>query len=90
MDQEFQAIFENGILRPLTPLNLPEAVQVSVRVHADAHSALDASKPSAAELQCQQAALDAMFQAVDQMPQTKHSDGLSGRDHDKILYGSPK
>ena len=90
MDQEFQAIFENGILRPLTPLNLPEAAEVSVRVHADAQSGPNSTKPSAAECKRQQVALDAMFRAVDQIPQTKQNDGLSGRDHDKILYGSPK
>ena len=90
MDQEFYAIFENGILRPLTPLNLPEAAEVSVTVHAGLTSAHDDSKPSAVALERQQAALDAMFRVVDQLPQKKLNDGLSGRDHDQILYGSPK
>ena len=29
MSQEFHAIYEHGILRPLTPLNLPEAAEVT-------------------------------------------------------------
>jgi len=29
MSQEFHAIFENGVLRPLTPLNLPESAEVT-------------------------------------------------------------
>lgn len=34
--------------------------------------------------------LDAMFAAVDKLPQTPRNDGLSNRDHDQILYGSPQ
>jgi predicted DNA-binding antitoxin AbrB/MazE fold protein len=88
MDQEFHAIYENGILRPLAPLNLPEAAEVSITVHANAQIASESAKRSAADLQRQQAALDAMFREVDRLPQTRRNDGLSGRDHDKILYGS--
>jgi predicted DNA-binding antitoxin AbrB/MazE fold protein len=29
MSQEFHAIYEHGILRPLTPLNLPESTEVT-------------------------------------------------------------
>jgi predicted DNA-binding antitoxin AbrB/MazE fold protein len=29
MPQEFHAIYEHGVLRPLTPLNLPECAEVS-------------------------------------------------------------
>jgi predicted DNA-binding antitoxin AbrB/MazE fold protein len=29
MSQEFHAIYENGVLRPLTPLNLPESAEVT-------------------------------------------------------------
>ena len=37
--QEFHAIYEHGILRPLTPINLPEAAQVKVVVHQGADKA---------------------------------------------------
>jgi len=30
MSQQFDAIYEHGILRPLTPLNLPEAAAVTL------------------------------------------------------------
>jgi predicted DNA-binding antitoxin AbrB/MazE fold protein len=30
MSQEFHAIFEHGMLRPLTPLNLPESAEVTL------------------------------------------------------------
>jgi predicted DNA-binding antitoxin AbrB/MazE fold protein len=29
MSQEFHAIYEHGVLRPLTPLNLPESAEVT-------------------------------------------------------------
>lgn len=29
MSQQFNAIYENGILRPITPLNLPECAEVT-------------------------------------------------------------
>jgi predicted DNA-binding antitoxin AbrB/MazE fold protein len=86
MTHEFHAIYENGVLRPLTPLNLPELAEVAVTLH----EANGADTPSPAELQQQQAALDAMFRDVDQLPQRSRGDGLSGRDHDQILYGSAK
>jgi hypothetical protein len=44
------------------------------------------SSGDAAELQRQQAALDAMFDVADKTTQKQHNDGLSGRDHDRILY----
>jgi predicted DNA-binding antitoxin AbrB/MazE fold protein len=34
MSEQFDAIYEHGILRPLTPLNLPEAAEVTVIVQA--------------------------------------------------------
>lgn len=39
MSQEFLAIYEHGVLRPLTPLSLPDAAQVVVSVHgaSDSH-----------------------------------------------------
>jgi len=33
MDQQFHAIYENGILRPITPLNLPERAEVTGVLH---------------------------------------------------------
>ena len=33
MSQEFHAIYEHGVLRPLTPLNLPESAEVTGVLH---------------------------------------------------------
>jgi predicted DNA-binding antitoxin AbrB/MazE fold protein len=83
---EIPAIYENGVFKPITPLALPEMTRV--RVTVDANSEVESGPESLR--QSQQAALNAMFAAVDLLPQVPSSDGRSGRDHDQILYGSPK
>lgn len=85
MSQQIQAIFENGVLRPLTPLVLLEKSHVSVTVDEGSVATTDEVLRRS-----QQDALNATFAAVDQLPQTPRNDGLSGRDHDQILYGSPQ
>ncbi|MDM8563644.1 antitoxin family protein [Candidatus Marithioploca araucensis] len=54
MNNPVTAIYENGILRPLTPLNLPEQVQVQITIQPlDKLKELSVSnspKPTIAEL----------------------------------------
>jgi predicted DNA-binding antitoxin AbrB/MazE fold protein len=89
MSQEFHAIYEHGILRPLTPLDLPEATKVEVVLRiAGADSTVGDDRK--VEILRQNEALNSMFAEIDAIPQTPNGDGLSGRDHDQILYGSPK
>ncbi len=33
MEQVIEAIYEQGVLRPLTPINLPEKQRVNLRIH---------------------------------------------------------
>ena len=35
MSQEFRAIYEHGVLRPLTPLSLPESAEVTGVLHQE-------------------------------------------------------
>ena len=84
MSQSFEAIFENGILRPLTPLRLPESARVSGKLD---ESPAIATPAESFDLKKQQAALDEMFREIDALPQAPCNDGLSNRDHDQILYG---
>ena len=90
MSQEFHAIYEHGILRPLTPLNLARVGGGRWYVPGDEWGGKRWDRFSAADLRRQQQALNAMFDDVDKLPQAPCNDGLSGRDHDQILYGSPK
>jgi predicted DNA-binding antitoxin AbrB/MazE fold protein len=54
MNNPVTAIYENGILRPLTPLNLPEQVQVRITIQPfdklKELSVSNSSKPTMAEL----------------------------------------
>lgn len=45
MSQEFHAIYEHGVLRPLTPLNLPESAEVIGFVRQSRVAGTDASDP---------------------------------------------
>ena len=90
MNRDIHAIYANGVFRPLDPLDLPEGTRVSLRVEEE-HGVPPAPSPiTSAELETQQNALEEMFSDVDRIPQTPRNDGLSGRNHDQILYGSPK
>ena len=90
MSQEFHAIYEHGVLRPLTPLHLPESAEVIGTVQEENGAAGMSAHVDPIVLQRQQQALDAMFREIDKLPQTPYNDDLSGRDHDRILYGSLK
>jgi hypothetical protein len=84
MSQQFEAIYQHGVLRLDAPLALPENARVIGTVSdVEAVQAPDI-------LNKQKQALDAMFAVVDQLPQKPQDDGLSNRDHDQILYGSSK
>ena len=73
------AIYEHGVLRPLTPLPLAEGARVEVTVTDDASSAQAAEIGRAGDLLREVAAL----------PMESSQAGFSGRDHDRILYGGP-
>ena len=90
MSEDIRAIFDNGVFRPLEPLEIPDGTFVSVHVESDTHDNTTTSTSAHVELSKQQTALQAMFQAVDRLPQIPRNDNLSGRNHDKILYGVQK
>jgi predicted DNA-binding antitoxin AbrB/MazE fold protein len=83
MSQQIDAIYENGMLRPLVPLVLPDQTRVKLTVEAELPTE-DEEK-----LAKQKAALEAMFQEVDKLPQHHNNDGWSVRQHDELLYGKP-
>jgi len=73
------AIYEHGMLRPLSPLPLAEGARVEVTVTDDVTSAPEAEIGRASALLGEVAAL----------PMESADAGFSGRDHDRILYGGP-
>jgi predicted DNA-binding antitoxin AbrB/MazE fold protein len=87
MDQSIQAIFEHGVLRPLGPLNLNEDEIVSVIIARPTES--DSVSPSAQQEAERQR--DVILRFVDKMksyPDNCPQDGLTNRDHDRLIYGS--
>ena len=97
MSQQIDAIYDNGVLKPLVPLAFPDKARVKLTVEAES-SALSESaaevgtnlSPDSEVLAKQQAALDELRRAVDKLPQTRNNDGWSVRQHDELLYGGKK
>jgi predicted DNA-binding antitoxin AbrB/MazE fold protein len=73
------AIYEHGVLRPLSPLPLAEGARVEVTVTDDPSSAQATENGQAGDL----------LRAVAALPMESGDAGFSGRDHDRILYGRP-
>ncbi|MGD9723881.1 MAG: antitoxin family protein [Pirellulales bacterium] len=86
MSKEFDAIYENGVLRPLTPVALREHEVVTVSIAPSSHSREDARTVSGTSQQERLLAFVAKMESlVDEVP----PDGLSGRDHDRLIYNGP-
>jgi len=84
--EPFQAIFEHGILRPLKPLELNEAEVVSIVITRPDNL----QQPAADERRILEQR-DAILRFVGRMelsPVNVPADGLSNRDHDRLIYGS--
>jgi len=90
MDQEFQAIYENGILRLVKPLDLPEQTPVHGVVAGVSGIVPSSESTNEEEIAQQRLALNAMKAKIESIPQAPSSDGLSNRDHDALIYGQRK
>lgn len=84
MSQEFDAIYENGVLRPLKPVVFREHEVVSVSVTSSAEGA-----PSPAVGTKQRGVLLAFTAKMESLAEDLPADGTTNRDHDRIIYGEP-
>jgi len=84
MSQQIDAIYDNGVLKPLVPLSLPDKALVKLTV--EAQSIVEPTDKLAA----QKEALRKLWQELDKLPQTRNNDGWSVRQHDELLYGGKK
>ena len=76
MTTMIKAVYENGVFaRSLTPLSLSEGQRVQVSVASE-----EPAQPQDAASILREIAL---------LPVEGPSDPFTGRDHDRILYGSP-
>ncbi len=80
MTQLIQAIFENGVFRPLDPVHVAEHERVSLVIE----STVEASDDVIAR---QREALGKLRAEMDALPAGAPVDGLGGVDHYAILYG---
>jgi predicted DNA-binding antitoxin AbrB/MazE fold protein len=76
------AIYEDGVLRPFEPLNLPEREVVSLSI-----STATPSNDLRGEGLRQRDALLAYVAKVESRPDDPPRDGFTNRDHDRLIYG---
>ena len=86
--ESFRAIYEQGVLRPLEPLDLAESAEVECTLVESGEMAGRGRENADIKITSQKSALHALFDKINQLPQHPVSDGLHGRDHDQILYGA--
>jgi predicted DNA-binding antitoxin AbrB/MazE fold protein len=79
-----QAIYENGVLRPLQPLDLKKSERVSLRIVQESSVSIEGEVEMSAD---QRQAINRLLDKMEQMPQVSPNDGCSNRDHDRVIYG---
>ena len=85
MSQDFDAIYENGVLRPLKPVDLREHELVTVSVSP----LVGESGSTLAIADKQREILLAFVAKVDSLADEGSADGYSNRDHDRLIYKHP-
>jgi predicted DNA-binding antitoxin AbrB/MazE fold protein len=86
--QPIEAIYENGVFRPLAAVDLQEheRVQINIVPAAPEHAVRDLHDAIAD----QRRALDRLAAEMANLPVKNPDDGFSARDHDLVLYGWKK
>ncbi len=83
MTEIVTAVYENGVLRPTTPLAVPEGTTLRFRLTTEDDSLMVEGPTDFDHV------LEVMARII-AIPETPVGDpSLTNRDHDKILYGSP-
>jgi predicted DNA-binding antitoxin AbrB/MazE fold protein len=80
MSQLIHAIYEDGVLKPLDPLNLAEHQRVWLSIGTSPTSETDL-------LASQRKAIEELDAEIDGLPDNSPNDGFSAANHDRILYG---
>lgn len=73
MNKEIEAVYEQGVIRPLQPLELPEGARLDLIV-------ITHEQPKANGNAAQ------MLAEIAALPMETSSEEFSGREHDSILY----
>jgi predicted DNA-binding antitoxin AbrB/MazE fold protein len=70
---QVEATYENGVFRPLQPVDLPDGSRVEVIYR------IEAPPPDPQRI-------ERALEAIAAMPREGPDDGFSGADHDEVLY----
>jgi predicted DNA-binding antitoxin AbrB/MazE fold protein len=81
MSHAIPAIFDSGVFRPLEPVDLATGTRVVVQVETTSFCSVDQIDEQT------QLAWGAYLDRMESLPDSSPDDGLTGRDHDRILYG---
>jgi predicted DNA-binding antitoxin AbrB/MazE fold protein len=86
MESRIEAIYENGVFRPLGAVVLPDRSRVVLKVENGA----EAADEEAAIVAIQKQAMAELDAELEHIPDNSPDDGFSAEDHDRILYGEPR
>jgi predicted DNA-binding antitoxin AbrB/MazE fold protein len=81
MSHTIPAIFNAGVFRPLEPVELAEGTQVVVQLEGAASAGSDEVDEESRQAWCD------YLNRMESLPDHSPRDGLSNRDHDRIIYG---
>lgn len=81
MSRDVPAIYDGSVFRPLVPVELAQGTPVTVRVQISL-TPTKGDKDEESRL-----AWLAYLDRMESLPENSPDDGLSNRDHDRILYG---
>jgi predicted DNA-binding antitoxin AbrB/MazE fold protein len=80
MSHSIPAIFDAGVFRPLVPVDLAEGTQVDVLLQQTLPVSVEVDETT-------RTSWINYLDRMESLPDRTPKDGLSNRDHDRILYG---
>lgn len=81
MNRNVPAVFDGNVFRPLVPVDLAQGTPVTVQFQNSP------AQPSSETDEATRLSWDAYLKRMESLPDKSPNDGLSNRDHDRILYG---
>lgn len=81
MSRTISAIFNAGVFRPLEPVNLAEGTKVELQLQVLTSPAADKVDEETRK------AWHEYLDRMESLPDNSPRDGLTNRDHDRIIYG---
>jgi predicted DNA-binding antitoxin AbrB/MazE fold protein len=81
MSRTISAIFDAGVFRPLEPINLADGTKVELHLQIPV-----TFEPDAVESETNRSWRD-YIDRMESLPDNLPADGLTNRDHDRIIYG---